>query len=59
MDQDGYCLVGDSEGKPLTIFDSQGNLVHSVQNRQVWGVTLDKKHFVYVLDYRSSCVHKF
>ena len=28
IDQDGYCLVGDYDGKSLTIFDSQGNLVH-------------------------------
>ena len=59
VDQDGYCLVGDQDGKALCIFDSQGNLVHSVQNCPAWGVTLDKEGFVYVVDYHSSCVHKF
>ena len=54
-----YCLVGDSEGKPFTIFDSQGNLVHSVQNCPTWGVTLDKEGFVYAADYGNNCVYKY
>ena len=59
IDQDGYCLVGDYDGKSLTTFDSQGNLVHSVQNCPAWGVTLDKEGFVYAADYYSNCVNKY
>ena len=57
VDQDGYCLVG-NHGGALTIFDSQGTLVHSVSNCPAWGVTLDKEGFVYTVDYHSTCVYK-
>ena len=57
VDQAGYCLVG-NYGGTLTIFDSQGTLIHSVPNCPAWGVTLDKEGFVYTVDYHSTCVYK-
>ena len=60
VDQDGYCLVGDWEGKSLCIFDPQGHFIHSVPTAGTsCGVTLDKEGFVYIVDYSSSCVYKF
>ena len=59
VDQDGYCLVGDWDGRSLNIFDSHGTLVHSVPNFSAWGVTLDKEGFVYAADYGSNCVNKY
>ena len=60
VDQDGYCTVGDYNGNCLSIFGPQGNLVHSVPNLPVWGVTLDKQGFVYVANCANGpCVFKF
>ena len=59
IDQDGYCLVGDDDGESLTIFDSQGTLIHSIPNCPAWGVTLDKEGFVYAADHYSNRVYKF
>ena len=59
MDHDVYCLVGDCDGKSLTVFDSQGTLVHSVPNCPALGVTLDKEGFVYVVDSGNNCVYKY
>ena len=57
VDQDGYCLVGDYNGKALTIFDSQGTLVHFVPNCPAWGVTLDKEGFVYAALVVIVCIN--
>jgi len=52
VDQDGYCLVGDWDGKALCIFDPQGHFIHSVPTTGTpCGVTLDKEGFVYVVNY--------
>ena len=62
VDQDGYCLVGDSDQKALCIFDPKGHFIHSVPTAGTpCGVTLDKEGFVYVVDsgYNCSCVYKF
>jgi len=62
VDQDGYCLVGDSDQKALCIFNPKGHFIHSVPTAGTpYGVTLDKEGFVYVVDsgYNSSCVYKF
>jgi len=60
VDQDGYCLVGDYDGKRLYVFDPHRKLTHSIPTAgSPFGISLDKEGFVYVVDYGSSCVYKF
>ena len=60
VDEDGYCLVGDWNGKALHIFDPQGKPVHSIKHTgHVCGVALDKEGSVYVAEYGSNTVHKY
>ena len=60
VDEDGYCLVGDWDGKALHIFDPQGKPVHSIKHvGSVCGVALDKEGSVYVAERGSNAVHKY
>ena len=60
VDEDGYCLVGDWDGKALHIFDPQGKPVHSIKHvGVVCGVALDKEGSVYVAERGSNAVHKY
>ena len=61
IDEEGYSLVTEYNGHCVSIFDSQGNKVHTVSNLiDPYDVTLDPKSgSMYVANYGAKTVLKY
>ncbi|KAL5503170.1 hypothetical protein EMCRGX_G010078 [Ephydatia muelleri] len=60
IDSDGYSFVTEYEGKCISIFDPQGNKVHTVGVLSPFGLALDfVNNSLYIANYGASIVVKY
>ena len=61
IDDEGYSLVSEVSGHCLSIYDPEGNKIHTVGNlKNPWGTTLDPRDgSVFIADYGGNTVLKY
>ena len=61
IDDEGYSLVSEYNGHCLSIYDPEGNEIHTVENlKQPWGTALDPRDgSVFIANYGADTVLKY